>query len=84
MAENQETAFAQSNRSTTNYQSIEDKLGCHNCTIDKPQWSRHSDVFALVLLVFVVWGLGYSLFGKDVVGIDSQLFSLVVGIKIIL
>lgn len=73
----QEIAFAQVT-SVSNYRSFEEKLGCHNCTIDNPQWSRHSDVFALLLLVLVGWAIGYSLFGDDVVGIHSQLFSLVV------
>lgn len=61
-----------------NYRSFEEKLGCHNCKTDNPQWSKHSDVFALILLVLLGWTIGYSLFGSDVVGIHSQMFSLVV------
>lgn len=61
-----------------NYKSFEEKLGCRGCTIDNPKWKRHSDVFALVLLVLVGWAIGYSLFGSSVVGIQSQMFSLVV------
>lgn len=76
MAE-QEIAFARGTASP-NYRSFEEKLGCHNCTIDHPQWSRHSDVFALFLLVLVGWAIGYSLFGDDAIGIHSQMFSLAV------
>lgn len=73
----QETAIMQGTK-PKNYRSFEEKLGCHNCTIDNPQWTRHSDVFALLLLVLLGWAVGYSLFGGDVVGIHSQMFSLVV------
>lgn len=73
----QEIAIAQGT-TPRNYKSFEEKLGCRGCTIDNAKWERHSDVFALLLLVVVGWAIGYSLFGGDVVGIHSQMFSLVV------
>lgn len=42
-----------------------------------PKWSNVSGIVALILLVLVIWAIGYSLF-NEVVGINSQLFSLVV------
>lgn len=45
-----------------------------------PKWSKNSDLVALVFLVLVAWAIGYSVFGNDVVGLHSQLFSLVASI----
>lgn len=41
-------------------------------------WGGHSDVISLFILVFVIWAIGFALFGNDVVGPESQLFKLAV------
>lgn len=66
---------AQSNYETFENQSRWQKFTEINC---RPKWNKHSHVIALLVLVQVIWAIGYSVFGKDAVGIHSQLFSLVV------